>query len=198
MQERGMGGVDADFERLQPIAIDVAFERKNVALGRHKAVDLRKGRWLALAEISPENSAFLHDRISALLDALAQLRIFRLGRRLKTLAGGVEQPAVKGAAQAAIFQPPECEVGAAMRAMTLDQAITSVLVAKQHQVLTEQFDRAHRTRALQLIDQRRRLPVHPHQPSARVFCAGTGDQVVLFLAHHGEVSFSDLATQYSS
>src|ERR1700730_9858815 len=157
-----MRRVDADFERLQPVAVDVALERKSVAVGRHKTVDLRKGRWLALAEISPENSAFLHDRICALLDALAELRIFRLGRRLKTLAGRVEQPAVEGAAQSAIFHPPECEVGAAMRAMTLDQAVPSLFVTEQHQVLAEQFDRTHRTRALQLIDQRRRLPIPPH------------------------------------
>jgi len=105
---------------------------------------------------------------------------------------------VEGAAQTAIFQPPECEVGTAMRAMTLDQAETSVLVAKQHQILAEQFDRSHRPRPLQLVHQRRRLPVHPHQFPARLFRPRSGDQVVLFLAHHGEVSFSDLATQYSS
>src|SRR5882724_2311921 len=143
MQERGMGGVDADFERLQPVAVDVALEREGVAVGRHKTIDLRKGRQLALAEISPENSAFFHDRISALLDTLAKLRIFRLGRRLKALAGRVEQPAVEGAAQAAIFQPPKRKVGAAMCAAPLDQAVTSRFIAKQHEILAEQFDRSH-------------------------------------------------------
>ena len=40
-----------------------------------------------------------------------------------------------------MFQPAEGEVGAAMRAMAIDQAVAAVLVAKQHQVFAEQFDR---------------------------------------------------------
>ena len=92
---------------------------------------------------------------------------------------------MKRAAQAAAFKPPEREVGAAMRAVTLDQAVLSLLVAEQHQIFTEQLDRPDRPRPLQLIDQRRRLPVHPHQFSAGVFRSRAGDQVVLFLAHHG-------------
>src|SRR5437016_14087501 len=92
---------------------------------------------------------------------------------------------MKSTTQAAVFQSPEGKVGAAMRAMALDQAIATLLVAKQHQIFAEQFDRFYRARALQLIDQRRRLPVHPHQFPAAVRMAGAGDQVVLFLAHHG-------------
>jgi len=96
---------------------------------------------------------------------------------------------MEGAAQAAVFQPPEREVGAAMRAMALDQAVSSLLVAEQHQIFAEQFDRPHRARSLQLVDQRRRLPVHPHQFPARVFRTGAGDQVVLFLVIMARVSF---------
>src|SRR5664279_810279 len=76
-----------------------------------------------------------------------------------------------------------------MRAMPLDQAVTPRLVAKQHQILAEQFDRPHRPRAGKLVHQRRRLPVHPHQFSAWRLSPGAGDQVVLLLAHHGGVSF---------
>ena len=168
MQERGMRRVDADLERLQPVAVDVALERKGVALGRDETVDLRKCRRLALAEISPEDSALLDHRISALPDVLAQRRILRLGRSFQALARHVEQPAVKGATQPAVLQPAECEIGAAMRAMSLDQAVAALLVAKQHQILAEQFDRLDRARSLHLIDQRRRLPVHPHQFPAGV------------------------------
>src|SRR4051794_3164742 len=92
---------------------------------------------------------------------------------------------MEGAAQAAMFEPPEREVRAAMRAMAVDQAVASRLVAEQHQVFTEQLDRADRPRAVQLIDQRRRLPVAPHQLAAGVLPPGAGDQVVLLLAHHG-------------
>ena len=72
------------------------------------------------------------------------------------------------AAQAAIFEPAEGEIGAAMRAMAVDQAVAAVLVAKQHEVFAEQFYGLDRPRPLQLVDQRRRLPVHPHQFSAGV------------------------------
>jgi hypothetical protein len=94
---------------------------------------------------------------------------------------------MEGAAQAAIFQTAEGEIGAAMRAMALDQAVAALLVAKQHQILAKQFDRLDRARAGQFIDQRRRLPVHPHQFPAGLFGAGAGDQIVLFLAHHGGI-----------
>src|SRR5512142_1551301 len=117
MQERGVRRIDADFERLQPVAVDVALECEGVAARCDKTIDLRKGRRLAFAEIRPEDAALLHHRIGALPDALAELRVLRLGWRLQALAGRVEQPAVEGAAQAAVFQPPEGEIGATMRAM---------------------------------------------------------------------------------
>ena len=66
---------------------------------------------------------------------------------------------MEGAAQAAMFEPAEGEVGAAMRAVAIDQAVASLLVAEQHQIFAEQFDGPDRPRALQLVDQRRRLPV---------------------------------------
>jgi hypothetical protein len=69
--------------------------------------------------------------------------------------------------------------------MPLDQAVPALLVAKQNKILAEQFDGFDRARALQLIDKRRRLPVHPHQFPARLLGPGPGHQVVLFLAHHG-------------
>ena len=47
---------------------------------------------------------------------------------------------MEGAAQPAILQPAEGEVGAAMRAVAVDQAVTAFLVAKQHEVFAEQFD----------------------------------------------------------
>ena len=195
VQERGMRRIDADLERLQPVAADVALERKRIGIGCDEAVDFRKRRRLAFAEIRPEDSALLDHGIRALLDALAQRRVFRLGGSFQALAGHVEQPAVERAAQAAVLKPPEGKVGAAMRAMAVDQAVTPLLVTKQHQILAEQFYGLDRARPLQLVDQRRRLPVHPHQFPARVLRPGPGYQVVLFLAHHGGASFCGQSSQ---
>src|SRR2546429_9484544 len=114
MQEGSVRGIDADFERLQPVAIDVALERKNVAVGRDECVDLRKRRWLAFAEIRPQDAALLDHGIRALPDALAKVRAFWLCRRLQALAQCVEQPAMKRAAQPAVCQPTEREIGTAM------------------------------------------------------------------------------------
>jgi hypothetical protein len=99
---------------------------------------------------------------------------------------------MEGAAQPAILKTPEGEIGAAMGAVTVDQAVAALLVAKQHEVFAEQSDRANRPRSLQLVDQRGRLPVHPHQLAAGVLAPGAGDQIVRFLAHHGKASGRDL------
>ena len=198
MQIRGVRGIDADFERLQPVAVDVALEGKGVAVGRDKAIDLGKGGRGALAEIGPENPALLEHGIGALLDALAQRRALRLRRCLQALARDVKQPAVKGAAQAALLEPAEGKVGAAMRAVAFDQAVAAFFVAKQHQILAEQFYRLDRPWALELVDQRRRLPIHPHQFPAGVFGPGAGDQVVLLLAHHGGASFRARAREFAA
>ena len=45
------------------------------------------------------------------------------------------------AAQPAILEPAEGEVGAAMRAMAVDQAVAALLVAEQHEAFAEQLDR---------------------------------------------------------
>ena len=94
----------------------MALERKRVAVGRDETVELGKRRRFAFAHVGPEDAALLDHGIGALLDALAELRIFRLGRRLQALAGHVEQPAVERATQPACLQPAEGEIGAAMRA----------------------------------------------------------------------------------
>ena len=149
MQIGSVRRIDADFERLQPVAVDVALECKGVAVGSDKAVDLGKRGRGALAEIGPEDAALLDHGIRALLDALAQRRACRLGRRFQALARDVKQPAVKGAAQAAVFEPAEGKVGAAMRAVPLDQAVAVFFVAKQHEILAEQLYGLDRPRPLQ-------------------------------------------------
>ncbi|MGY4484544.1 hypothetical protein ACVWWR_003735 [Bradyrhizobium sp. LM3.2] len=85
-----------------------------------------------------------------------------------------------------MLEPSEGEIGAAMRAVAIDQAVAPGLVAEQHQVFAEQLDGADRAIAVELVHQCRWLPIAPHQLSARVLRTGAGDQVVLLLAHHGE------------
>ena len=78
----------------------------------------------------------------------------------------VEQPAVERAAQPAVLQPAVGEIGAAMRAVAVDQAVAALVVAEQHEVLAHQPHRLDRPVAGELVDQRDRLPVAAQQ------CAG--------------------------
>ena len=135
MQERGMRRIDADLERLQPVAIDHALEREGVRVGRDEAIEMRKRRRLARPHVGEQDAALLHHRIGLLPDVGAEVRAVRLGRRLQALAGDVEQPAVEGAAQAAVLQPAIGEIGAAMRTGALDQAVAALVVAEQHEAL---------------------------------------------------------------
>ena len=57
-----MRRIDADFQRLQPVAVDLALEREGVAVGRDEAVDLRKRRRLAFAQIGPQDAAASRSR----------------------------------------------------------------------------------------------------------------------------------------
>ncbi len=73
MQVGGVAGIDADLQRLQPVAGHVALECEGVAVRCDEAIDLRKGRRLAFAEIGPEDAAALDHGVRALPDALAEL-----------------------------------------------------------------------------------------------------------------------------
>ena len=180
-----MHGIDPDLERLQPIAVDHALERERVAVGRDEAVKMRKCRRRVRSEIGEQDAALLHHRIGFLLDVGAEIAVVGLGRRLKTLAVHVEQPAVEGATQAAILQPAIGEIGAAVRTAPTDQAVTALVILENHQVFTEQPDGLHRSVARKLVDQRRRLPVAPHQATRRCARAGPGDEIVLLRTQHG-------------
>jgi hypothetical protein len=79
-----------------------------MAVGRDEAVEMRECRRLARSEIGEQDAALLHHRIRFLLDVGAEIAVVGLGRRLKTLAVYVEQPAVEGATQAAILKPAIC------------------------------------------------------------------------------------------
>lgn len=96
---------------------------------------------------------------------------------------------MEGAAQAAVLEPAESEIGAAVGAIAVEQAVAAALVAKQHEVLAEQPHRLDRALALELLDERRRLPVLAHQLAGRRPRPDPGDQVVLLLAHHGAYPF---------
>jgi hypothetical protein len=175
--------IDADLEGLQPVAVPVAFERERVLRRRDEAVEVRECRRLARAEIREEDAAFLYQRIRARTDVLVHATSGRLGRCLQALAGDIEEPAVKRAAQPAVLQPAVGEIGTAVRAMAIEQTV-AVLVLEHHKVLPEQAHRLHRPLGVELIDECRGLPVIAQQLARRRSGADARHQFVLLGADH--------------
>src|SRR4029453_6500326 len=129
--------IDAHLERLQPVAIDHSLERESVAVGRDKTVEMRERGRLSLTEIGEKDPALFNDRIRFLPYVGAQVTVIGLGRRLQAFAMDVEQPPVKRATQAAVFQSSVREIGAAMRTAATDQPIPSLLVPKNNHVFAK-------------------------------------------------------------
>src|SRR4051812_34514713 len=113
-----MRRVDADLERLQPVAVPEALEGEAVARRRDEAVERRQRRRRRSLRTEPceQHAGALDERIAALADALAKRRADRLGGRLEAGAVGGELPAVERAAQAIVLAAAEREVGTAVRA----------------------------------------------------------------------------------
>ncbi len=137
MQKRSVRGVDSDFQRLQPVALNQSLERERIFSRCRKAVDLGKRGRLALAQIGPEDAALFDNRIGALPDVLAERRACGLRRSFKTLALDVEEPSVKGAAKASVLETTESEVRTAVRTIAIHQSVLSCFVLEEDEVLTE-------------------------------------------------------------
>jgi hypothetical protein len=154
---------------------------------------MRQGRRLAAAEIGEQDAVLLHHRIGLVADIGAERAVLGLRRCLQAAAGDVEQPAVEGAAQAAILEPAIGEIGTAVRTVPSEQAVAALLVAEQDEILAEQAQPFGRTRALELVHQRRRLPIAAQQCSGRRARPGAGDEVVLLGTQHDAVRFEGSA-----
>ena len=66
MQEGRMRWIDANLQRLQPVAFPQTLEGEDVAVRCDKAVEVGKGRRLARAKIGPQDARLGHHRIGAL------------------------------------------------------------------------------------------------------------------------------------
>ena len=96
---------------------------------------------------------------------------------------------MKGAAQPPMLQAPKSQIGAAVRAGTLQQPIAAIVVTKQHQIFAEQPNRLDPPVAGQLIDKRGGLPIATHQVAGRSAGPGAGNEIILIRAEHAEFLF---------
>ena len=189
VQVRRVRRINADLQRLQPVALKQALEGKGVRAGGDKAIELRKRRWLAFAQIGKDDAGALYHLVSLLLDGTTQAAAFRLGRGLQAVTTHIKQPAVKRTAQAPVFHPAKGQICATVRAIAVQHAQLALLITKQHKVLPHQAHRTHRALTRQLIGQCHRLPVTAQQLASRRLRADTGYQIILFCADHGDLPF---------
>ena len=92
--------------------------------------------------------------------------------------------------QAVALVAAEGEIGAAVRAVAVEQAEPALCVTEQHQVLPEQAHGLHRAQrhariqtGIELVEQRGRLPVLAHQRTAGGARADAREELVLIGVH---------------
>jgi hypothetical protein len=63
MEVGGVRRIDADFQRLQPVAVDQALEGEGVRAGGEETVEVGEGRRFAFAQIGEDDAVLDDDRI---------------------------------------------------------------------------------------------------------------------------------------
>ena len=190
MREGEMRGVDRAFQRLHPVAVlpllgDVAVR------GRHQR-HLQRGQFrhrIRRAHIGPDHVAPFAHRIGLDADQVLGIEIGIGGRHVDAAAVGVELPAVIDAADAAFLVAAEPEIGAAVRAMLIDDADHAPAVAERQQLLAHHDDLLRRPVGFrQFLGQQHRHPEAAQQLAHRRAGAAFGQELVVFCAEHGRSS----------
>ncbi len=181
-----MHRVDGVFLRLQPVAGYLGEHDLHEAVRPVERLPIRQFRGRQRAHVGPEHPGqCAHPAgLQAGLGAQPAGRVHRVFIGLRDApAIGRELPAVVVAADALIFDITVGQVGPAVRALALHQAVAAGAVTEQDPVLAQQ---AHgldgRTR--QRIDGRHRVPVAPHHLAHRRARADLGQLAVLLGAQH--------------
>ncbi len=117
---------------------------------------------------------------------------------LQASARDVIQPAVERAAQAAILATCEGQIGAAVGAVAVQQAVTAGGITKQHEVFAQQTHTLDRAPGVKFLGQRNRLPITPHQSAARCAEAGFRDPSVGLSGQHVGASGGQIVERTAS
>src|SRR5215470_3089874 len=181
--------IDRVLLALEPVAGDLGEHDLHEAVRPGEGLPGRHQRRRRRPEIRPEQSGLHLDRISLDAHAILELRLWVRGlleRLLKAAARVVPEPAVVVAAQAAAVDPAIRQVGAAMRAVAVDQAVVPSLVLVENEVLAHEPYGLGGT-LVELGDGGNRHPVAPEQLAHRRAGADFRQSPVLLLAEHGPI-----------
>ena len=181
MQIGYVGRIGGAFEPLQPIAFLHHPEGHAVFFGSSHELEIGDQRRGALAHIAPNDAAFVFNRIGGVAHFLAEFFVLGLGRLIQAVAFDIEQPAVIEAANAAVFDAAIGEIGAPMRAMEAGEAKPVLVIAKQHQLLGQNFDRHGIAADGHFLRRGNGLPIGAQQIAARRARPGPGYEIVLLL-----------------
>src|SRR5581483_342163 len=108
--------IDLAFVRLQVIALVQHLVGVAMIFRRDQRLVEREHRRLARTHVSENNSAQLFAGIRAMANLVLEVAALGLGRLLQTSPVHAIKPAVIETAQAAVFEPAEAKIGAAVRA----------------------------------------------------------------------------------
>jgi len=82
------------------------------------------------------------------------------------------------------FQASEGEVGAAVRAVAVQQTVPAAFVAEQHEILAQHAHRLGRPLCGQFVGEGHGMPVMTHQGATTGARTDAGHQLVLLGTHH--------------
>ena len=181
-----MHGIDGVFLDLEPVAGDVGEDHLGEAVFPGERLPVWQQRRRFGAEIGPDDARACLHPVRFDPDLVTEPR-FRGGDVLVWLgeasALGAEQPAVIGAAQAFRLDHAVHEIGAAMRALAVEQAKPALEVAIEDEILAEHPDGAGRL-VVEFAERGDRHPVTPEQPPHRRARPDLRQQTVAILAEH--------------
>ena len=124
-----MRGIDADLIELQPVAVDETLKGEGKFVRRLKAVEGGQRRRIARPHVGKNDAVAFYARVSPVLDLVVKIAVLGFCRLFQAFTRPIEQPAMKGTAKAAIFEPPIIKVGAAVRTVATNQPIGSIIAA---------------------------------------------------------------------
>ena len=120
VQDGGMGGIDAAFQRLQPVAFLNVLGDMTVGVRHGRPLEFgRRRRMLRRPQIRPDDAAQLQSRISRSRHFGWKIAVRRLVHHIHALAVHIELPAVIDAAQAAFLVATQPKRRQPMRAKFL-------------------------------------------------------------------------------
>src|SRR6266576_682856 len=144
VKSREMCRIGAILDEVKPVIIIYSRGlQRSLSSGIRKRFVPRQLRQIILlwAQVREDEPALLLHRIRQMFDLAGKVTVPWLRRHSQTLPANVEQPAMIGTPNPAVLDIAIFQRGAAMRTVLANQAELASLIAKQHQLFTQDFDR---------------------------------------------------------